>query len=116
MTTSRKRTGAAGAPKISMFNTSGSLGGVGGRFAFFGSRAGGGYGAAVPVDIDSDRSDDERMPPPGAFGGPSELAGAVGVAPTTAAASGLLPPVGQKNNLGLPANRSKCFLRRTSRL
>lgn len=104
-TPSRKRNGASSAPKRYLFDTSGPFGG-GGPFALFG-RAGRFGGFASSGDIDSDSSDDDRMQKPGPYSG----LGGVGMTPTSAAAPGLLAPVGQTHNLdplqGTPANLGK---------
>ncbi|KAI9849680.1 MAG: hypothetical protein M1837_002806 [Sclerophora amabilis] len=99
----RRGRGGGGSWQRSLFSTYGPFGGAAGLPPVFGGPA----GTGATGGVDSDSSDDERMPRSGGLGG------GVGMTPTTAAAPGLLPPpqthgadptTGQS---GTPANLGK---------
>ncbi|RPB10252.1 AAA-domain-containing protein [Morchella conica CCBAS932] len=107
-TPSRRRTGAAAAPGKSLFDTFGPFGGGSGPVPLFGRP---GKFSNLPLDIDSDSSDDERMQKPSGAGGMPGIGGGMGMTPTTAAGPGLLPSIAQTHNMdalqGTPANLGK---------
>ena len=100
----RARGGRAGASQPwerSLYTTFGPFGGGGGPAAVIG----GPWGTGAAGGADSDSSDDETMQRP------SNIGGNVGMTPTSAFPSGLLPGLGQTNNpeamaglSGTPAN------------
>lgn len=110
-TPSRRRAGAATAPGKSLFDTFGPFGGGSGPVPLFGRP---GRFSNMPIDLDSDSSDDERMQKPSGVGGMPGMAGmggGMGMTPTTATGPGLLPSVAQTHNMdalqGTPANLGK---------
>lgn len=107
-TPSRRRTGAAAAPGKSLFDTFGPFGGANGHMPLFGRP---GKFSNLPLDVDSDSSDDERMQKPNGAGGMGGIGGGMGMTPTTAAGPGLLPSIAQTHNMdalqGTPANLGK---------
>lgn len=109
-TPSRRRAGAVAQPGKSLFDTFGPFGGSG-PIPLFGRP---GKFSNMPLDIDSDSSDDDRMQKPSGIGGVpgmSAMGGGIGMTPTTASGPGLLPSVAQTHNMdalqGTPANLGK---------
>lgn len=110
-TPSRRRAGAVAQPGKSLFDTFGPFGGGSGPIPLFGRP---GKFSNMPLDIDSDSSDDDRMQKPSGIGGAPGMAGmggGIGMTPTTATGPGLLPSVAQTHNMdalqGTPANLGK---------
>lgn len=110
-TPSRRRAGTIAQPGKSLFDTFGPFGGGSGSVPLFGRP---GKFSNMPLDIDSDSSDDDRMQKPSGAGGVSGMAGiggGMGMTPTTANGPGLLPSVAQTHNMdalqGTPANLGK---------
>lgn len=110
-TPSRRRAGAVAQPGKSLFDTFGPFGGGSGPIPLFGRP---GKFSNMPLDIDSDSSDDDRMQKPSGIGGVpgmTGMGGGIGMTPTSANGPGLLPSVAQTHNMdalqGTPANLGK---------